>query len=53
MERLIGFIAWVLVGACFLLAGCRLAITAEKLEASAEIYRATYEIGPPDEPTGD
>lgn len=45
MIRLIGFFIWIALGLLIFLAGCKIAITAEKLEASAEIYRADYHIG--------
>lgn len=51
--RLIYFIVYVMIGAMIFLAGCRLSLTAEKLEASAEIYRADYHIGQNPEPIRD
>jgi hypothetical protein len=51
--RLIAIIIWGLVGLCLFLAGCRAGITAEKLEASLEIYRADYHIGQTAEPDRD
>jgi len=36
--RVVVFIVWCVVGFCISLAGCRAQLTAEKLEASAEVY---------------
>lgn len=43
--RLICFIVYVMIGAMIFLAGCRIELSAEKLEASAEIYRTDYRFG--------
>ncbi len=46
MFRIALIIMWGIVGILLFCTGCRIAITAEKLEASASITQPNYEISP-------
>jgi len=44
VDRLKFYIVWCLLGAALFLAGCRVSVTAEKLEASWEIRDPTLQV---------
>ena len=46
MFRISLIIMWGIVGILLFCAGCRMAVTAEKLEASFELTQPNYEITP-------